>query len=200
MNVPASRQPTSPRPLTLLDAMILVAATASACPVIRWIGKDFDPDESLPDLFLGLLAQGRFGAFGAVLAILSLPFAVAWTVAVIPLQLKRPRPARRRLARQPGWMAACSAVPGMMLLALGVGVIFLGWGRSSFYLDDLEFSLFALAPSLAGATVLGSWMTLIVGGRWRAEASWIDRLGRALGVYWLAMGSGAPFLARWIFH
>ncbi len=187
------------RPFTLLDAMILVAATAAAGPGLRWVGRFLEPD-NLPDLLYQLPARGEFGAFGLVLVVLSPPVAVAWTVAAIPLRLRRPRPPWRRLGRQPGWVAACSAVPGMAVLALGVGVNVLGWGGSVFYLDDIEMSLFVLAPSLAGATVLGAWMALVLGRRWRAEASWLDRLGRALGVYWLAMGAGAPFVLRWMFH
>jgi len=30
------------------------------------------------------------------------------------------------------------------------------------------------------------WLLLAVSGRWRAERSWIDRLGRVLGVVWIA--------------
>ena len=28
---------------------------------------------------------------------------------------------------------------------------------------------------------------LAVAGRWRAEPSWVDRLGRALGVFWVLL-------------
>jgi hypothetical protein len=41
-------------------------------------------------------------------------------------------------------------------------------------------------------------MTLFVGGRWRGEPSWIDRLGRAMGLYWIVSAFGlwvAFFLA-----
>ena len=34
--------------------------------------------------------------------------------------------------------------------------------------------------------VAGAWLTLAASGHWRSERSWIDRLGRALGTYWLA--------------
>ncbi|MBI3467007.1 MAG: hypothetical protein HY000_28670 [Planctomycetes bacterium] len=46
--------------------------------------------------------------------------------------------------------------------------------------------------------VAGALMTLAVSRRWRAERSWIDRLGRAVGTYWLAyigIDVFAPMLA-----
>lgn len=45
--------------------------------------------------------------------------------------------------------------------------------------------IMVLAPVLVGLSISASWMTLLLGRRWRAEASWIDRLGRALGVLWI---------------
>ena len=44
-----------------------------------------------------------------------------------------------------------------------------------------------LVPVAPGLTVLGAWMALIVGGRWRSDPSWVDRLGRFLGVFWVLM-------------
>jgi hypothetical protein len=37
---------------------------------------------------------------------------------------------------------------------------------------------------LARAVVV-AWVILLLSGRWRSEPSWIDRLGRALGVFWI---------------
>jgi hypothetical protein len=39
----------------------------------------------------------------------------------------------------------------------------------------------------AGLAVLISWLILQLGGRWRSEASWVDRLGRAIGVAWISV-------------
>jgi hypothetical protein len=33
-----------------------------------------------------------------------------------------------------------------------------------------------------------SWVCLTIGSRFRPEPSWIDRLGRAIAVYWLLTG------------
>ena len=38
-----------------------------------------------------------------------------------------------------------------------------------------------------GIAIAACWVLLFPGGRWRTERSWIDLLGRILGVYWLAM-------------
>ena len=37
-----------------------------------------------------------------------------------------------------------------------------------------------------GFTVAAVWLLLALSGRWRPEKSWIDRLGRLLGVVWIA--------------
>jgi hypothetical protein len=37
----------------------------------------------------------------------------------------------------------------------------------------------------AAYTVAAGWLTLALLGRWRPEKSWIDRLGRVLGVGWI---------------
>jgi hypothetical protein len=33
--------------------------------------------------------------------------------------------------------------------------------------------------------VPGAWLFLLLSGRWRAKADWIDRLGQILGAYWI---------------
>ena len=39
----------------------------------------------------------------------------------------------------------------------------------------------------------GSWLTLSLNRRWRPEPTWLDRLGRALGLYWIACGGMLAF-------
>jgi hypothetical protein len=57
----------------------------------------------------------------------------------------------------------------------------------------------------AGGAVAAGWAILALGRRWRPERSWIDRLGAALGAYWILFGtiawlaSGVPDLVRF-FH
>jgi hypothetical protein len=41
--------------------------------------------------------------------------------------------------------------------------------------------------------VMAAWAALILGRRWRAEPTWIDRAGRCCGFYWIALA-----LYRWV--
>jgi hypothetical protein len=53
---------------------------------------------------------------------------------------------------------------------------------------DVAMAAFA-AP--CGYSVGAVWLLLVLSGRWRAERSWIDRLGRLLGVVWIAAAVAA---------
>jgi hypothetical protein len=44
-----------------------------------------------------------------------------------------------------------------------------------------------LSPILISAAVATAWLGLALSRRWRPEVSWIDRAGRAVGVCWLGM-------------
>ena len=47
----------------------------------------------------------------------------------------------------------------------------------TFVLDGLKRAV--------GPAVAATWMALVVSGRWRVSADWIDRSGLALGMGWL---------------
>ena len=38
-----------------------------------------------------------------------------------------------------------------------------------------------------GGYAVAAWLTLAIGRRWRPEPSWVNRWGRAIGVFWLLM-------------
>lgn len=40
-------------------------------------------------------------------------------------------------------------------------------------------------PRHAGLVVAGAWLTLRMAGAWRPEPTWVDRAGRALGLFWI---------------
>ena len=61
----------------------------------------------------------------------------------------------------------------------------------------MELVIF-LPPPLFGLAVLASWVTLVAGRRWRPEPSWVDRLGRALGLLWVLLGLASPLLLLFV--
>src|SRR5262249_4351146 len=130
-----------------------------------------------------------------------------WTVALLILRLRAPRPSARRLARQPGAMALASAtlVAATCLVALGLAGVacsLMGgfeWSLAFFVDSAWGVRIYSLILiGLPGWGVAGAWLTLIVGGRWRPEPSWIDRAGRLAGVVWIALLLG-PVLV-WLLH
>jgi hypothetical protein len=54
------------------------------------------------------------------------------------------------------------------------------------HLDEMSTQHFYMAMATStGTAVASSWITLLIGGRWRADPRWIDRLGRFLGASWM---------------
>src|SRR5690242_18723380 len=108
------------RRFTLLDGMTLIAATALA---IAW-ERPF-----LPRIVQNFRRFTSWTAWetweGGVMTLMTLlPFVALWTLALILLRLRRPRPALRRLARQPGATACLTAAIGLAVAAANiVGVL-----------------------------------------------------------------------------
>lgn len=196
------RTATPERRFRMLDAMILVAATAAGCAVIPWVDRATDGDISWPALCecLGRVQELTESIWAweivfeltALVAYLTFPFVIMWMLAVIPLRLLGPRPRWRRLTRQPGMMAACATAVVLVSYGLLIGTMALAaregesWSEAATILTLEGFGLHA--PLSVGLAVLASWTTLLVGRRWRAEPSWVDRLGRILGVFWICAG------------
>jgi hypothetical protein len=141
-----------------------------------------------------------------------LPCLVCWTATVLLLRLRAPRPRFRRLARQPGFVACFAAGVVLAVRAVGALLSALAWllpelSAQAVYKTFVEYppcyrlwsSLlypfpFA-APGEIGLAVAAAWLILGIGGSWRAERSWVDRAGRALGAVWLIM---IPLLYWWV--
>jgi magnesium-transporting ATPase (P-type) len=49
-------------------------------------------------------------------------------------------------------------------------------------------------PRWTGFVIAGAWLALAVMGRWRPERSWIDRFGRAIGIFWIVAALHFLFL------
>jgi hypothetical protein len=41
-------------------------------------------------------------------------------------------------------------------------------------------------PSEIGCAVAAAWTVQAISGRWRRKPSWVDRMGRTLGWFWIA--------------
>jgi hypothetical protein len=181
------------RRFTLVDGMVLIAATAVGLGAMRARFGDLSPILDMVSNVASLKA-----AFGLVveLTYFGFPLFATWTVALLILRLRAPRPSRRRLACQPGAMALASTTLVVVLRLLEYAVVALvtivlgawdwSWPVVSRAINGLYANM-TEAVSSPGLAVAAAWLTLIVGGRWRPEPSWIDRAGRLVGLAWLLL-------------
>ena len=176
------------RRFTLVDAMILVASVAAG---MGWIHGNLDPHSFTA---LWYFYRGRSFASAVKQAMLFVwPMLLAPTLATLVLRVRPPRPPGRRLARQPGLVAGCAAtlavavvfLPAVVALAAGVPAYNDHTGYPLGYWGYVTMGV--AIPEAVGMAVSAAWMTLALGGSWRAERSWVDRLGRALGLCWIAL-------------
>jgi hypothetical protein len=184
------------RRFQLLDAMILVAAIAFACGITQGLSYATDGAISWTAMWEvarqnhdGLAGVVEIGAYSLILA---LPFAGMLSLAVIPLRLMGSRPRWRRLARQPGITAMWAAGLGIALSAVQIGIAaWTGMGEASIYQIVIATHSCISYPGLA---VLGAWALLLISKRWRSEMSWVDRMGRVLGFFWILVGVFVPIV------
>jgi hypothetical protein len=103
---------------------------------------------------------------------------VGLTSVQVIMRLRRPRPDRDTLSRQPGFLGCCAAMIG---LAFDRGwVPYLRFGSLVF-------------PILTALGVVIAWALLFVLRRWQSEKSWLDRLGVAVGVGWIVAAVWSQF-------
>jgi hypothetical protein len=167
----------STRRLTLLDGMILVAATACGLAVIR--GSIPGVLHVLPTSPLVPPLVPRPALDILILILAAWPLPAMWTLALLAMRLRRPRPAWRRLARQPGVMACCAAAFAVTFNVLLLAALSLKVGVFA------DFLLITALP--VGLAVAVAWGTLLISGRWPPVGDGFDRAGRWFGAYWLAM-------------
>jgi hypothetical protein len=177
------------RPFNLGDGMIFIAATALALPFALWaleriLERILEWDRTYPlgvshDLraFSGTLWWGFWNRSGQGYNIINfatqglLVLVASWSLAIPLVRLRKPRPPTVEALVQPG------AVVGLVIL-LNL------WG----YLTLAGFQILPppqVLVSTWGGGVAVAWVLLAITRRWKPEASWIDRLGRGLGVCWV---------------
>ena len=191
-------QRTPPRRFTLVDAMVLIAATAVAFAWPREIqgGRIFD--------LINLFARAPGGRPGADefltqiarLMVVPTPLALSWGLALIALRLSQPRPDSRRLSCQPGMIACCAAssVYAMELVGLSIACLLSSRRQGPRFpvtvasmIGHVDFLIEISTVGAPGFAILTCWATLAIGRRWRTEPDWIDRTGRLLGAWWIAL-------------
>ncbi len=207
---------TTPRKFLLSDVIVLVAATAIGLAVFKPYHDVLFPPRFIPFFPSGTPFTGWINGMWTCV-ILASPLPMAWTLAFLALRLRRPRVRWRRLIRQPGLVAGlsaafvlvwrlsgfatmCARVIGEPNLAIWVvryrekGGSMAAW-PPGWLLFDTDHFLNTMA--MIGVAVASSWMLLLLSGQWHPERSWIDRAGRVLGCFWIAI---LPLTAWWDFH
>ncbi len=177
-------EPLAPRKFTVLDAMVLIAATGIAFVPIRlflWENWHFPDEMSVPEIW----------RLGLEVNVSLIPLALSLSIALSLLSVTGPRPSRRRVYRRPG-MAACTVALVYAILSTIGYAVFLYFSRAlqgGMFNDNSSMMLWiriGMQPMfLVGGAVASVWIVMWLSGTWRAEPSWIDRAGRALGVYWI---------------
>jgi hypothetical protein len=194
--------------MTVLDAALLIAATAIGLALIRltypllvWALDSPEANE-----FAVRTLLERVGIW----VIITSPMLVAWTVVLPILRLMPPRPALRKLLRQPG-MLACGG--GVLIMAAGnitnllVFTYFcfaMRWDYGLFTWFGLNVGQLFSAKVLTltdlrqvGLFIAVVWPVQALTGRWRPAPDWVDRLGRALGFAWIATLPVFEWYAVW---
>lgn len=180
-----------PSRFSLPDAMILIAATALGGRGLQMLRSTLNISH-----FAGT-RDGRpfLAALIRVPHLINAPAppAAAWTVAVLVIGRGS---ARRRLIGEPGPAACLAATVGPAITALqaivmpAVQIATIG-GPDQRLLNVLSWETIGLAliarPSGVGIAVAAVWTCPAIRRRRRPQRIWIDRLGRALGLYWLLM-------------
>ncbi len=152
------------RKFTLADIMVLVAASAAGLALARSVLEA----QNSPWYFAYPMGAGS-------------PIVLGLTVGLLGIRLRKPRPAARRLFRQPG--AAASLVA---LASVAVWSVFLGI-RAGSGNPDRGLEGFSYVGASAGPAVLGAWILLGITQTGRREPGWLDRSGLALGCGWIVL-------------
>jgi hypothetical protein len=213
------------RPFTLLDSLVLLAATACGFAVTRSLtglqaidrmesveyrdrGSE-DPPGKLTTFKSQYYARGsRLPSWGMCMAywvqraaFWPCPCLAAWTLAVLTLPCCTSRIPRRRMLRRPGTMAGLAWIMGFAAVAMASPGVVVVWtfpgATAAVYWRDWWFLTWFDLPRAAGFTVALAWITLALSGRFEADGGWQDRLGTLLGSCWIGLGF-LSLLASWL--
>jgi hypothetical protein len=183
--------------MTLLDAILLVSSAAIGMGAFQLVRRSLFQD------WIWIMANGfpdihTWSAWNVIVtcsdfSVFFIPLVGPWTLLLILLRMRPPRPNWRRIWQQPGMAACLAALLGWswsgvaLILALDVGYVAQSnrfhppWEWAQRYLADEVFMYVGLA-------VAATWMVEAFGGRWRRSVDWIDLMGRLVGILWIVIG------------
>jgi hypothetical protein len=170
--------------------MVLVAATAASFAIYR-------QTMSAPGSFTTF--GGRWEPWVFYWMHMVVAFPAMWSLAVVAIVAFDRRVASpRRRFRSAGVVACCASAIATTTATLISSTFYLLHALEEIGTIPRIFSHprgshglppFAGVPieEFIGAAVLGAWSALAATRRWRAEPTWIDRAGRALGAFWIVL-------------
>lgn len=176
----------------IADGLILIGGVATGFGALRGLWPDLNVEAAWNAIahphpawspWYALAFTVEFGVH------LGIPLLAAWTPASLIVQLIRPRPTWRRLCRQPGFVACAiaTAVIGVTVAAGSTGAWILTWmGQGSSPEANTKPCL--IGGIVAGAGILGSWVTMRLCRVCRPRPTWTDQLGRLTGAAWVGIG------------
>jgi hypothetical protein len=185
------------RRMTLLDATLLVGSAAVGLGLYEMAHRTFFKgwiwltDQGVPDV-------RTWSSMEAIvtlsdITVFVIPVVASWTVLLLLLRMRAPRPSWRRIWRQPG-MAACLAVVlgwcwTMLVLMLAMNVNRIARSSKTITADAwLQKYLSDEVFMYVGLAVAAVWVMQYLSGRWRKPVDWIDCYGRIVGACWIWIG------------
>jgi hypothetical protein len=189
-----------PRPFTRIDALILLATLATGA---IWLVES----RALLEIFA---ASESFWLRQALHPLAA--FFAPMTLALLILRFRTPRPRLALCLRQPGTAACLIATMFLSLevlnhfldLTMRFGDIILLANSGGCYSSGRRIPGVSLLGSIAfslgvtpGLAVAGALLALASAGKWRPESSPIDRAGRALGWFWIALALAFAMVPLW---
>lgn len=199
---PEDSRPVRKRPglrFALFDAMILVAVTTAG---LGW-GRDdltlalrakqqptatiFNPQfQPRPVTFADRLSIFRRGAARVV---------TAWTLALLILHLRPPRPRTARLLCQPGFVAVATATAYTVAVAVGFFLAYLIRAKyKPAWSDYIGQSVDVAGTAQA---IAAAWLILALSRRWRSERNWTETASFAVGLAWIALWLSGNLFDWW---
>ena len=180
---------------SLLDACVFIAAIGLGLAAVR------SDEMGIARVWLDNSNSGSNGAFRlrfSLAVTYATPFLFFFSVAIVALAFRSHQGDRKEAMLRPG-VAAC-----FMVVAFTILYVIVNPARKLFYgtlyaYDEVSQSLNGIfvqelldMASRAGYLVAALWVLQAVVGGGSGRSSWIDKLGRAIGVIWLVFLFSPP--------